>query len=49
MGLRITRAVNTVVYGGYELDDKIQTHPSTIVYGFAASGIIETVRKDHQC
>ena len=24
---------------------KIQTHPSTIVYGFAASGIIETVRK----
>ena len=22
MGLRITRAVNTVVYGGYELDDK---------------------------
>ena len=24
---------------------KIQTHPSTIVYGFAASGIIETVRE----
>lgn len=22
MGLRITRAVNTVVYGGYDLDDK---------------------------